>query len=195
VSGERFAELLERNRLDVQRFVERRAGGALIRMESSEDLAQDICARALRHSESFELRDEPSFRAWLFEIARNHLEDRRDYWSALKRAGSDVLRLGAADVSGGWPAEVRDVAASVTGPSTFASRREQLAIAARALSLLLPRDRELVEAIAGGQTAAEQARQMGLSASAVESARKRALERLRKTFKLVLGGQGAGPGA
>jgi len=185
-----FATLLTRHRMDVVRFVERRAGGALIRMESAEDLAQDVCARALRGAATFDLRDEPSFRAWLFEIARNHLEDRRDYWSALKRAGSDVLRLGVGDVSDRSWTEVRDLAASVTGPSTFAARREQLALAARALALLLPRDRELVEALAKGLSASEHAERLGLTTAAVESARKRALERFRKTFKLVVGQRG-----
>jgi RNA polymerase sigma factor (sigma-70 family) len=187
-----FDAWLSRHRADVLRFVERRAGGALIRMESAEDLAQDVCARALRHAGRVELRDEPSFRAWLFEIARNHLEDRRDYWSALKRSGSDVLRLGVPDGARHALTDVVEVAASVTGPSTFAVRREQLAIAAKALALLLPRDRALVEGLANGLTAAEQAAALSASVVTVESARKRALERFRKTFRLVAG-QRSGP--
>ena len=190
IPSNEFARWLERHRDDVLRFVERRAGGALIRMESAEDLAQDVCARALRHADKFELRDEPSFRAWLFEIARNHLDDRRDYWSALKRVGSDVLRWSPPETTGIAPLEVRDLAASVTGPSSFAVRREQLAIAAKALALLLPRDRELVEGASRGLSAGEQAAIFGTSTAAVESARKRAFERVRKTFRLVVGERG-----
>jgi RNA polymerase sigma factor (sigma-70 family) len=181
-----FATQLDRQRAIVLRFIEKHAGGALLRVESSEDLAQDVCALALRHAERLELRGEPAFRAWLFEIAKNHMADRRDYWSALKRAGAVVLRLGVAESGDASWHEVRDVAASVTGPSTFAARREQLALAARALSLLLPRDRALVEAVARGVTAREQALELGWKSGAVESARKRALERYRKTFQLVV---------
>jgi RNA polymerase sigma factor (sigma-70 family) len=186
-----FERLLQHSRGEIQRYVEKRAGGALIRMESSEDLAQDICARALRHRGTFEWRDEVSFRAWLFEIARNHIEDRRDYWSALKRAGTDLLRMGAVDSRDASWRELSNIAASVTGPSTFAVRREQLALAAKSLALLLPKDRTLVEGIAAGQSTQDQATQLGLSVPATESARKRALERLRKTFKLVAGERGS----
>lgn len=182
-----FAARVAAQRSDLLRFVERRAGGALVRMESPEDLAQDILARALRNAGGFEWRDEAGLRAWLFEVARNHLQDRRDYWSTLKRAGSAVLRLNGEFDGSAALREVGDLAASVTGPSTFASRREQLAVAAKALALLLPRDRELVEGVAHGLSAAQHAARLGLSTAAVESARKRALERLRKTFRLVLG--------
>lgn len=185
-----FARLLSAHRDELQRFVEHRAGGALIRMESSEDLAQDVCTRALKHSGSFERRDDASFRAWLFEIARNHLQDRRDYWSALKRSGAEVLRLGVIESADSSMLNVQELAASVTGPSTFAARREQLAVAAKALALLLPRDRTLVEGIAHGLTAPEQAAALSLTTAAIESARKRALERFRKTVKLVLGERG-----
>lgn len=182
-----FARLVAAQRAELVRFVERRAGGALVRMESPEDLAQDVLARALRNAANFEWRDEAGLRAWLFEVARNHLQDRRNYWSALKRAGTAVLRLNGEFEGDGALREIGDLAASVTGPSTFASRREQLAVAAKALALLLPRDRELVEGVARGLSASEHATALGMSTQAVESARKRALERLRKTFRLVLG--------
>lgn len=182
-----FDQALERQRRELLRFVERRAGGALLRMESAEDLAQDIYARALRAAQSFEWRDEAGFRAWLFEIARHHLDDKRDYWAALKRAGAAVLRLDASTDLDLAPLDVRELAASVTGPSTFASRREQLAIAARALALLLPQDRAWVEAAARGEGTRAIAERLGVGLAAAESARKRALERFRKTFELVAG--------
>lgn len=182
-----FARRIAAQHSELLRFVERRAGGALVRMESPEDLAQDVLARALRNAANFEWRDEAGLRAWLFEVARNHLQDRRVYWSALKRAGTAVLRLNGEFEGDDALREIGDLAASVTGPSTFASRREQLAVAAKALALLLPRDRELVEGVAHGLSASEHALRLGLSTQAVESARKRALERLRKTFRLVLG--------
>ena len=178
---------IAQQRAELLRFVERRAGGALIRMETPEDLTQDVLARALRHAGNFVWRDEAGFRAWLFEVARNHLEDRRAHWSALKRAGAQALRLGDTDELN---LGVDDLAASVTGPSTFAARREQVGLAAKALALLLPRDRELIEGLVDGLTAAQHAERLGTSTALVESARKRALERLRKTFRLVLGQRG-----
>jgi RNA polymerase sigma factor (sigma-70 family) len=187
IEREELERRIAEQRAELLRFVERRAGGALIRRESPEDLAQDVLARALRSAGSFEWRDEASFRAWLFEVARNHLEDRRAHWSALKRAGAQALRLGGDE-------ELRvgldELAASVTGPSTFAARREQVGIAAKALALLLPRDRELIEGLVEGLTASQHAERLGTSTALVESARKRALERLRKTFRLVLGQRG-----
>lgn len=182
-----FGDALERQRSELVRFVERRAGGALLRMETAEDLAQDIAARALHAAAGFQWRDEAGFRAWLFEIARHHLDDRRDYWATLKRAGSQVLRLDASQGGARVLLEVQELAASITGPSTFAAKREQIAFATRALALLLPRDRELVESAARGETARAFGEAHGLSPVAAESARKRALERFRKAFELIVG--------
>jgi DNA-directed RNA polymerase specialized sigma24 family protein len=76
----------------------------------------------------------------------------------------------------------------MTGPSTFAARREMIALAARALDLLLPRDRDLVRWSSEGVPLEEQADRLGIAYEAVGKARQRAVERFKKTFALVSGG-------
>lgn len=174
--AERYAELLA--------FVRRRAGGALLRVETVEDLAQGISAHALAQAEHAEGREDRA--AWLFRVAENFLHDRRDHWAALKRSGSNLLRAGLAEGGAEAPAAL-ELAASVTGPSTFAMRREQLQLLACALDLLLPRDRELVQGLGEGRAVAEEAQRLGLSYDALVQARHRALERLRSCFRVVLG--------
>jgi DNA-directed RNA polymerase specialized sigma24 family protein len=82
---------------------------------------------------------------------------------------------------------VPEPAATATGPTTFASRREQLVLATKALDLLLPRDRDLVKWSGEGLSTEEQARRLDLSAEAAGRARRRALDRFRKAFRLVSG--------
>lgn len=178
--AERYAELLA--------LARRRAGGALLRVETAEDLAQGISAHALAQGSGAHVPEAPAdAAAWLFRVAENYLHDRRDHWAALKRSGSRVLRAGLADADGDSVA-MSAHAASVTGPSTFAVRREQLQLAACALDLLLPRDRELVNGVCAGLAVDEQARSLGLSYDAAVAARGRALERLRSCFRIVRGG-------
>ena len=183
-------QLLVEHQAALTDFVAKRAWRSLAHLESIEDLVQGVTTRALDRREQFEFRGEAAFRAWLFEVAERHLVDRRRHWLALRRAGSDVLRLTFGDSTDAGIAAVRDLAASVTGPSTFASRREQVTLAARALALLLPRDRELVEGLSRGRTLEEEAARLGLTYGATQRARHRALERLRRTFELVLGSSG-----
>lgn len=176
-------------REELLRFVRRRAGGALLRVETAEDLAQAICAHALareRRLDDAELR-----RGWLFKVAEHYLSDRRDHWSALKRLGAGVMRTSLGDARAAELDGVRDLASSVTGPSTFAARRELLRYAAIALDMLLPRDRELVAGFCRGATVAEQAEELGVSYDAASQARSRAMERFRRCFKLAVGAQGA----
>jgi hypothetical protein len=70
---------------------------------------------------------------------------------------------------------------SRTGPATFANRLEQLVIATRALALLMPRDRDIMNC----SPIEEQAARLGLSYDSAAKARLRALERFRKTFELM----------
>ena len=163
-------------------FVARRAGGALLRQEPVEDLVQGLGAHALAHAAPGE--PPADLRAWLFGVAENFLHDRRDYWSALKRSGTGLLRAGLAE--GGAAQAVPEPAASVTGPSTFAARREQLELLASAMDLLLARDRELVRGLGEGLALEEQAAALGLSYDATAQARLRALERLRGCYRAVL---------
>jgi hypothetical protein len=178
----------QRDTLDA--FVRKRAGKLLLRLETAEDLAQGVCAHLLARAEAPEQREEAALRAWLFKVSDRWLADRRDHWTALKRRGGDVLRLTFGDTDSAELRTVRELAASVTGPSTFAVRREQLALAALALDMLLPRDRELIEGMCAGVELDEQARRLAISYDAAERARLRAVERFRRCFQIVVSGQG-----
>ena len=162
----RLREVLTVMRPELEGFAGRRAGELVLRYEAAEDLAQGVIAEALQSAAEFEYRGEREARAWAFRIARRHLSNRRRHWLALKRSSGPVLRLDWTD-SGGTPRP--DPIASQTGPSTFAFRREQLVIAARALGLLPPRDRQIVTWEARGVAIEEQGRRMGLSYAAAVS--------------------------
>lgn len=171
-------------------FVRRRAGKLLLRLETAEDLAQGICAHLLERGALPREADEAAQRAWLCTVSERWLADRRDHWSALKRRGGEVLRIAGGGHDSADLAAVRELAASVTGPSTFAVRREQLALAAFALDMLLPRDRALVEGLCAGLDIAEQATALGLGRDATEKARQRALARFRACFEVARRGHG-----
>lgn len=177
-------DLLQREAEALLRYLERAAGG-LLRYESAEDLAQGLSCELLARPSGFEARDASSDRAWLFTAARAHLVDRRRHWSALKR-GSGLLLRGALSGTRAGLDDPDLFAASQTGPSTFAWRREQLVLAAQALSLLLERDRRLVELASEGASNAQIAASFELSTEAAAKAKNRALERLRRAHELVV---------
>lgn len=187
---EAVARALAQHYEELARFVSRRAGGALLRQEPSEDLVQGLGAHALAHAGAGEPpRD---VRAWLLGVAENYLHDRRDYWNALKRSGSGLLRAGLAEAAAPEVTAALEPAASVTGPSTFAARREQIELLAAAMDLLLPRDRELVRGLGEGLSVEEQAGALGLSYDAALQARLRALARLRGCYQAVVGARRPG---
>ena len=183
-SRARLHGLLSGLREELIGFLAQRAGPQLLRFEAAEDLAQGLIAELLGRNSS-PPREADDARAWAFGAARRYAAERRRHWGALKRDGGRVLRFAAADETRTL-GPMLDPAASQTGPSTFAWRREQLVLAARAISLLLPRDRELVELASRGATNEEVAQELGLSTSAAARAKARALERLRKTHELVV---------
>lgn len=173
--------LLVDERAELAAYVERQAGG-LLRFESAEDLLQGLLTSLL--TRTFESRSPEQDRAWLRTSARNFLVQRWRYWSALKRDSGRLMRSGLQTWSGAG-GELDDVIASQTGVTTFASRREQLVLLTRALALLMPRDRELVELAAEGLSNRELGERVGMSESTAARAKGRAIERLRKTHLLV----------
>jgi RNA polymerase sigma factor (sigma-70 family) len=180
-----FEDLLAARHEDLVRYCLRHAGASL-RFESAEDLAQGVHLVALARREKFDLRSESEFDAWLFRLARGHLSDRRIYWSALKRRGGRLLRITASPPSrGAHGAAVGEPFVQGAGPSTFAARREQFVLAVRALSFLTPRDQTLVRWYSEGVPLAEQAVRLDAGYDAVRVGQKRALERFRKSFRLV----------
>jgi RNA polymerase sigma factor (sigma-70 family) len=168
---------------DLLVFVRRHAG-RLLRFEGAEDLAQGIHARALERGASYRHQGREQFLAWIYSVARTHLADRHHYWGALRRRPSSLVRL-ANEGSTGVSLEP---AATATGPSTFAARREMVHLVAQAMSILREQDRSLVRWLGDGLPMREQASRLGLSYDAAESASRRALERFRKAYRLVVPG-------
>jgi RNA polymerase sigma factor (sigma-70 family) len=188
VTGPALADLVARHVPELTAFAERHAGRRLLAIETKDDLAQGVCQRALERGGGFEFRSEPEFRAWLFQVARRYLADRREHWSARKRRPARLLRLTATGSETNDPGAAREPAVRRTGPSTFASRREQLTLALQAVTMLLPRDRDLVTWHAEGVDADTVAARLGTSRDAADRARRRALERFRAAFALISGG-------
>ena len=180
-----LGDLLDRHRARLSGLVRGEAKG-LLRYETEDDLVQGIVLRALERGSGFEWRGEPSFFAWIRRIGESYIADRRAHWGALKRRSGRVLRFASGDETRGGSV-VGEPAADGTGPSTFAARREMIALAAKALDLLLPRDRDLVRWSSEGVPLEEQADRLGIAYEAVGKARQRAVERFRKTFALVSG--------
>jgi RNA polymerase sigma factor (sigma-70 family) len=187
VTNQGLAELVAKHSEIVRHFARRHAGERLLRIESEEDLAQGVCARALERGGGFDFRSDPEFRAWIFRVARGYLADRREHWSAKKRRPARLLRLTATGSDTRDPGAAREPATKRTGPSTFASRREQLTLALEALAMLLPRDRDLVTWHAEGVDRDTMAARLCVSRDAADRAKSRALERFRKAYVLISG--------
>lgn len=177
-------DLLEQHRAALVRMVASEGRGLLGR-DSTEDLVQDICLRALRQEEQFVYRSEPEFFAWIKLITKQQIADRHDYWSALRRQAGQLLRITSSSSAGSTGSPAVRPADGATGPATFADRREMLELASRTLGMMLERDRDLIRRISLGHDISELAKHLGISYSAAEIAKRRALERFRKTFELL----------
>lgn len=184
-----FQDLLVDRRPELLGFLRHHASSAVLRYESPEDLLQGTLALALEGYAKLEERDAQATRAWLFRIARNHLADRTRYWLALKRRSGKVLRFemsrsGNGSEMAGWTPK-----ASQTSPSQFAMRREQLVTAAKAMNLLMERDRNLVTWAAHKIPLSEQAGKLNLAYAATAQASRRAQKRFRDVYRLVVEGE------
>lgn len=179
--------LLERTRGTLTAYLEREARGLLAR-ESIDDVVQGVHVRALRQAAQLEIRSDGEFFNWLKIVARQHVLDRQKYWSALRRQGGAMLRITAAPSSTtGGPRGI-DPAAGITGPATYAMRREMIELAGKAVKTLLPRDQELVRYSTESMPIEQIAKLLGVSYDAAEQARRRAMERFKKAFELLTRG-------
>lgn len=177
-----LAQLLTERRTFLLGLV-RKEGRGLLGFEEADDLVQGVTVRALASSESFTWQGEDAFVGWLVTLTRRHLADRHDHWRALKRGAGRVVRL--TRTGGSSQQGARAPAHAGPGPRTFASQREALILASRALAALSDRDRRLVRWSSEGTDLAIQAERLGLSSDATRKASTRALERFRKTFQLL----------
>ena len=180
-----LAELLIQQRDSLLRFVQREGAG-LLKFESSEDLVQGIHHRALLTEGQFQYRSEGDFAGWIFTLARAYIADRHEHWSALKRGRGKLLRLTWSGGDSRDPGVAPTPAGSLTGPLTWADRREQLRLAVKVLGALPPRDQQLVRWMSQGLSLEEQAGRLGISREAAQRAAHRSVERYRKAFQLLL---------
>jgi RNA polymerase sigma factor (sigma-70 family) len=178
-------DLLPATHEDLLRYVRRNAG-RLLRRESAEDLVQAIHARALEHGTGCTFVAREPFLAWLYKVAASHLADRHSYWSALRRSPDRLLRLTRAGSDTADPLAVPEPATHATGPGTRAGRDEDSRRAARALALLPPRDRLLVEGLAADVPLDAQAERLGISYTAARQSRHRAVARFRTAYAALL---------
>ncbi|MFT5476730.1 MAG: RNA polymerase sigma factor (sigma-70 family), partial [Planctomycetota bacterium] len=179
----RLEELLEAAEAQLLAMV-RKYGAGLLRYEMAEDLAQAVHLRALQALDGFRFEGEAAFRGWLAQLVRRTVADRHDYWTAARRNGGAMVRvtqLGPRSTLAGGV----DPAGSSAGPFTFAERRDQLELAARAVDALLPRDQKIVAMLQAGRAVAEMATVLEISRDAAERARLRAIERFQAAYRLL----------
>jgi RNA polymerase sigma factor (sigma-70 family) len=177
-----LSALLERYRAGLLRIV-RLLGSGLLRYESEEDLVQGIHLHALRVAEHFQDQGEKAFRGWILRVARQYIAHRHRYWSALRRNPGEVRRLSTFASKG--TALARHPVSPATGPVTSAARREEFALAVKAIAVLLPRDQRLVRWMCEGASVEEIASRLGLTVDAAARAKRRAVERLRAAFEAL----------
>lgn len=190
--GRDLEALLATHQSELTRVVRQQARG-ILRYETLDDLIQGVNCHALSVAGRFEYQGQPQFLSWLAQVAKQHVASRLQYWSRLKRGSARLLRLTQGDVSRLGDSRVAVPAESGPGVTTFAWRREQLTLVARAMNVLSDRDRQFVRWAADDLPLAEQATQLGLTYAATQRAAARAVERFRKTFRLVSRGRGSAP--
>ncbi len=119
-------------------LVHRRLGARLRQFGETADFVQDAALRALRYGPRFVVVDRARFRALLAKIVENVLCDAADHAQAQRRGGGRPHDQETVAV----PLDAH--AASLTSPSSHASRLEEQAWLEIALELLEAEDRRLI---------------------------------------------------
>lgn len=185
MTGPGLTTLLTRHRPRLVRYFARK-GRVISRHEAPEDLAQGVHLHAIANQGRFSYRGDKQFVAWMLKVARQHLARRIQHWTTLKRDAGPMMRITLAGTRGhASPGTVLDPQDGGPGPVTHASHTEQLALAARAIDGLPPRDREIVRLVAREMTIREISDRIGISPSATQKARLRAMERFRKIYTIL----------
>jgi RNA polymerase sigma-70 factor, ECF subfamily len=137
------AALLERHLADLRRYVERRAGRAVLDKESGSDLVQSVCRELFEglEAERFEYRGEQEFKQWLYAAALFKLQIRRRHWRTEKRDSEREKPIGARDSTG----EAGPEPLVSTTPSVEAVQREDVARLRAGLDALPEHYREIIE--------------------------------------------------
>jgi len=185
LSNPGLTTLLTRHRGRLVRYFERK-GRVIQQHEAPEDLAQGVHLHAIANQHRFDYQGDKAFVGWMLKVARQHLARRVQHWTTLKRDAGPVFRITfGANGDTVAPGTVMDPASGEPGPITHASNTEQLALAARAIDGLPPRDREIMRLMARELSIREIADRIGISPSATQKARLRAQERFRKIYTIL----------
>jgi RNA polymerase sigma-70 factor (ECF subfamily) len=129
--NEALEALLVRMRPRLRAWVALRMGPALKAKLEADDIVQEILIKAAGAIRSFEPRGKRAFNAWLFTIARNQLHQWRRRLGAAKRtAAEEQIHSG--------------IYREQSGPSTWASRHEELDNVLQTLTQLPERHREVI---------------------------------------------------
>lgn len=179
----RLADLLVAHRSAIERLAGQ-LGGGLLRYETAEDLAQGVHLHALGAEDRFTYEGDAAFLGWVRQVLRRHIAKRQAYWSAQKRNAGAMLRISTGGATQSPGAGI-DPSGTLTGPATFADRRERLLLAVQALEILSDRDRAIVQLVREQCSTDEIAAALDLTHVAAEKARARAMERFEKTYTLL----------
>ncbi len=172
-------EALVRYQPQLTGYIRQQRGLRLARFETVEDLVQGVMCDALKQRERFVWRGPARFQSWLQTVARHHLINRAEYWTALRRDSRRLIRFIERE------SRPFDPPASATSPSSLAARREQLVLVVQAIAKLRPRDRAVLEELSAGADIEGLAEALGISYQAAKQARLRALDRVHKLYTLL----------
>ncbi|HKD99945.1 MAG TPA: sigma factor, partial [Planctomycetota bacterium] len=135
--------MLARHLSTLHAFVRLRAGPALLRHESSADLAQSVCRELLRRRDRFRYGGEPEFRRWLFTTAARKIAKRRAYHRAEKRDAARRSPLSPGESPQADDAVLLDAYRAISTPSAKLAAGEQVARIEAALAKLSEERREI----------------------------------------------------
>jgi len=140
-AGDRQAldALLARNLPWIRAQVRRRMGAALRSKEESSDVVQDAVIEFLTYGPRIRLESEAGFRGLMCRIVEHTLRDRRDWWTARRRALSRERPLGADTVL-----DLDAPRAPGPDPAEEAARREWEAWIRLGMELLDAGEREVI---------------------------------------------------
>ncbi|MCR9248096.1 MAG: RNA polymerase sigma factor [bacterium] len=174
-AGDREAResLLARHLDGLRAYVRLHSGRELRTVESQSDLVQTVCREALQSLGDARCEDEPTFRQWLYTVARHKILGKVDFHRAQKR---DVRRL---LTSGGSESSLLATYATFCSPSEHVSQREQVAAVESAFDRLSEDHRRvLLDVCVLGRSHREVAAEMGRSEEALRQLLARARARL-----------------
>ncbi|MEZ5989702.1 MAG: sigma-70 family RNA polymerase sigma factor [Planctomycetota bacterium] len=173
--------LLDRYLPGLRAWVRLKAGGALLRKESSSDIVQSVCRDVLENLDRFRFDGEVGFRKWLYRTAQRKIADRYEYYKAQKRdigREESVAAAYGADASVA-EAELLQAYHTICTPSRHAMGREEIARIEGAFDALDEDQRKVVlMAKVLGMTRAEIGAELGKSEGAVRTMLYRAMARL-----------------